>query len=529
MIGTFFDKMLHEDEDQITHDLRQGMAKKARTVPKPRDTTLLLLTVAVFVVALIPRLYVLFSFGSDYPGWYDDTFHHWQVAFMSKEVGFSHGFLRLWDFKGMEYFWGLLHPLVLVILMGLTGSTSILVPRLLTVFCGALVIALTFRIVRKYFNLHAALAGAFIATFTPVSLYSDTVGMQEPLSLSMMLGALLLWPTNPFLFGLLNALASMVRAEYWLFSLGIVFISLFSRKSFDHKLKGLISYVVPILIYMKYLLDHTGNAIYPIYWNFLASVKGEWFADVPLPPGAFEAQFISRIVFALALIGIVWVVIKRPKHYLFFLLGLGNILFIGFMLGFGAYIRGYMPRFWIDRLFSWPYTFIGVLLSILFLYYIPSKIKHSGVVRGFGWSIIVVLVAASQLVWPFINKTRIEGFNRHQGEKRFADLTAEHYKGGSILIPEDRPVYVYHLAHDHDIAGTHLVGQMFDPFYYLPDAYSNWGENKKIVYDFLEENDISLLVFYTGRPRYEELVKRDPEKFVKIDSIDNVLEIYEVN
>ena len=31
-----------------------------------------------------------------------------------------------------------------------------------------------------------------------------------------------------------------------------------------------VGYIIPVIFYMKYLASHAGNAIYPIYWNFLA-------------------------------------------------------------------------------------------------------------------------------------------------------------------------------------------------------------------------------------------------------------------
>lgn len=527
MLGKLFDKILHEDEDGVNKELTSSK----KSVPKPKlSTSEIMLMIVIFFVALAPRLWALFAYDTSYPGWYDDTFHHWQVAFMSKEAGFSHGFLRLWDFKGMEYFWGLMHPLVLILLFVLSGSTNILVVRLFTVVAGSVSIVLLFRLVKKYFNTQAALAATLIASLLPVSLYSDTVGMQEPLAMVFVLTGLLMWSANPIWFGLMMAFTSMVRAEYWLFSAGLVFISLFSKsKSSDHKIAAVLSYILPILLYMKYLLDHTGNAIYPIYWNFLASVKGEWFADVPLPPGALQAQMISRVIFGIGLAALLYLLIKRPRYYLFYAFGFVNIMFIGFMLGFGAYIRGYVPRFWIDRLFSWPYVFVGVLVSVLLFYTIPRKIHHAKVIQAFSWIIIIIIIVVNQAVWPFINETRIQGKVRHEGERRFAELTAHEYSGGSILIPEDRPVYVYYLVQDHGVKGVNLIGQMFDPYYYMTDPYDNWGENKDIVYDWIEESDIKLLVFYKGRDRYEELVARDPSKFIHKATIDNVLEIYEIN
>jgi len=526
MLGKIFDKMLHEDESQIKAG---GVSKNVKRLPlfEKRDW---IFAGIVFLIAISARLFVLFKFSDPLsPGWYDDTFHHWQVAYLSKEVGFSHGFLRLWDFKGMEYFWGLLHPLVLVILFWITGSVSIMVPRLLTVVAGSIVISFIFLLVKRYFNLFSAWASALFAVFMPVVLFSDTVGMQEPLAIVLILGALLLWPRKVGVVGILFALAGMVRAEYWLFGVGLFTMALFAKQQVKGKAILVIGWLVPTLLYIKYLLDNTGNAIYPIYWNFLASVKGEWFLNVPLPPGAIEAQTIARVFFALSLLSSIYLIIKRPKYYLFFLFGFGNILFLGFMLGFGAYIRGYVPRFWIDRLFAWPYAFTGILVSILLLYYIPSKVKHRVIPQTFGGLAILVIILLSQFIWIPISKWAGEADARYEGEKKLADEVGGYYQNGKILIPEDRPVFVYYLVNNHDINGKYLLGQMYDPFFYIEeDPFQNWNEYRQDVLDWIKKDDIKLIVFASDRERYMKLVELEPQLFNLKQITDYRFYIYEV-
>lgn len=286
MLGKIIDQILDKNEEIEWESERVKKQEEKRGKFNWKN---LFLPAGIFLLALFPRLYLLFFVGDPQsPGWYNDTFHHWEVAYLTKTVGFKHGFLRLWDFKGMEYFWGLLHPLVLIILFTFTHSVDILVPRLLSVFCGSLAILFLFLLIRRYFNLASALGTAIFASFMPVVLYSDTVGMQEPLGVALVFGGLLLWPKRPVWAGFLLALAGMVRAEYWLFGIGLFGTAFFSKKSLDHKALFSLGWILPTIFYMKYLLDWTGNPIYPIYWNFLANVKGEWFADVSLPQGRFR-------------------------------------------------------------------------------------------------------------------------------------------------------------------------------------------------------------------------------------------------
>jgi len=368
MLGKIFDILLKEDSEEKV-SLKE---KKKENITKTSWTLLL----AVFLIALIPRLLYIFVFSNpNFPGWYTDVFHHWQIAYLSKEIGFHQGFLRLWDFKGMEFFWGLLHPLVLVILFYLTGSINILIPRLLSTVGGSLSIVFLYLLIRRYFNRQAAWAVALFASFFPITLFSNTVGMQEELAAPLIFASFLLWPSSPVLIGVLMALASMVRAEYWLFCAGLVGATLLYKKYFDKAVVVIITYSVIILIYMKYLVNYTGNWIYPIYWNFLASVKGEWFRDLPVVGEKLLAKQISQGIFFFGIIGAIITLIRRPKYMLLYLFGFGNILFIGFMVGFGAYVKGYIPRFWVDRLYNWPYLFIAMLIILLLFYYLPKWIK----------------------------------------------------------------------------------------------------------------------------------------------------------
>lgn len=528
MLGKFVDRILHEDEEE--HKPQKPHPKK-RVEEKIFNRKNLLLAIAVFVFAVVPRLLVLFLYkDTQFPGWYDDTFHHWQIGYLTKTVGLGQGFLRLWDFKGMEYFWGLLHPMVLVILFAVTGSVDILILRLLSVVGGSIVIVFVFFLVRRHFNTVSALAVVIFATFFPITLYSDTVGMQEPLGLVFLFGAFLLLPKRPLLSGFFISLAGMVRAEYWLFGAGLFVATIINRK-IKHRSLFAVGWLVPTLLYMKYLLDHTGNAIYPVYWNFLASVRGDWFADVPLPPGAFEAQWVARGIFVFGVLGAFWTLIKKPRYYYLFLLGFGNILFLGFMIGFSAYIRGYVPRFWIDRLFAWPYVFLGILLSVVFLYWIPSKFKHKLPLIIAGYIIITATLLISQFSWITINKWADIGENRYRGEIELAGEVADEYKGGTILVPDDRPPFVYYLVRDHGLTGNTLLGQMFDPFYYYEgDPFNKWSnsEIRDEVLKWLDEFDVRLMVVYKDTKRYQNLIEAEPDKFKLIKRTRIGVEVYEV-
>src|SRR5207302_5173932 len=65
------------------------------------------------------------------------------LAYLTKEIGLTApGGPRLWDLKGLDYYWGILHPVVMLVLFFTTGSIDIILPRLLSLVCGAAVVVL---------------------------------------------------------------------------------------------------------------------------------------------------------------------------------------------------------------------------------------------------------------------------------------------------------------------------------------------------------------------------------------------------
>lgn len=491
------------------------------------------IAVGIFLLALLPRLYFLFFVSNpENPGlgWYNDTFHHWQIAFLSKEIGFSRGFLTLWDLKGMEYFWGLLHPLVLATLFTLTGSIDIIIPRLVSVVCASASIVLLFFILRRYFNLHVALAGILLAIVNPVANFADSAGMQEPLGFFLLLLGLFLWPRHVFWTGMAWGFAGMVRAEYWVFGAGLVAISYLSKETSEKKIVLSLGWLIPSLSYMKYLLEKTGNAIYPIYWNFLGTAAGEWMADRAPYSNEIVIQWIARVVFLLAGLVSIWILRKRHQSYLFLLLGLANILLLGFMLGFSSYILGVQARILIGRLVVVPYIYLGVFASILFLYQLP-KLPSRTLFLSLGWVAILASAGLLQLAWKPVLSYYEERTPRWDAEKKAAEEIALHYKGGAIVIPESRPSLTYTLARYQGITAENLQSQMYDPFFYFEDddPFANWTQNRQVIADWIDKLDVRMLVFYANRATYKEMVLREEGWFRHVGTVlDGKAVIYEV-
>lgn len=531
MLEKFFDKILDEDEGTERESERVKEQEKRKFNWKD-----LIMPLMVFFLALLPRLYFLYTHDPQNPGydWYGDVYHHWQIAYLSKTVGFQHGFLRLWDLKGMEYFWGLLHPLVSSLLFTITGSADIVLIRFLSIVPGSLVIAFIFLLVKRDFNSSAAWTSALFLSFFPVTLFSDTLGMQEPLGLALLLGGILAWPRYGWLTGFFWGLAAMERAEYWLFTAVLVFAALLDKgkKITSGSKAGLFfSWLAVIVFYMKYLATWTGNYIYPIYWNFLASVVGQWFKKekVSYLPYEYyeEVKIAGAIVFILAALVVLWLLRQRRRYYLWFLLGFLNFGLIGFMFSFAAYSWGYIDRFLVDRLFAWPYGFLGILLSIILFYVLPNRFTLWSKLH-LGWLIWLVVLLVSMLFWQPINYYFKLAQKPWEGALLLAEATAKHWdKNGRILVPENKPDYVYALVRYHGVTGEQIVGQMFDPFYYMEkDPYQNWSKNREKVLSWFKKENINLVVFSGGK--YKDLTKREPWYFEFKENMWGLFDIYQI-
>ncbi|MFQ5921688.1 MAG: glycosyltransferase family 39 protein [Anaerolineales bacterium] len=503
----------------VDHDLWQHSDNSQRSsAQESNKLRILAIGTAIFLLAALPRLYVLFEVTDPQNpglGWYGDVFHHWQIAYLSDEVGFSESFLRLWDFKGMEFFWGLLHPLVLIGLFTITGSVDIVILRLLSLLAASASIALLFFLLKRYFNRNVAIAGALIAALNPVAVFNDTVGMQEPLGLLLLFTGLVIIDRHPVFAGILWGLAGMVRAEYWVFGAGLVVVAFLLNKKNDWKIALGMGWAIPSLAYMKYLLDYTGNPIYPIYWNYLGGTAGLWMVEAPLELDQIIAQWTARIVLVVAAYAAIRILRSRPESTLVLMLGLGNIIMLGLVLGVGAYIYGYSPRINVDRLMVVPFMFVGVFVAIaVFGRGSEDRSTRARTRTVAGWLAVVALILGIQSIWlPLVNY-----YEPLQSvwarEVRMADEIGRYYDKGTISIPEDRPGLTYALVQYHGISGSNIDGQMYDAFAYISgDPFEDWDSNREIVLDWLEKTGVRFLVVYRSDAEYMELVNREPNMF----------------
>ena len=498
-------------------------------------TKLLLSALGVFLLALIPRLIFLFVVtdpGVVIPTWSNDTFHHWQIAYLSKEIGFQQGFLRLWDLKGMEYFWGLLHPLLLAGAFQITGSVDIMIPRLLSMIAGSLNIVFLYLLGVKYWNERVGLAIALLTALNPIVIFNDPSGMVEPLGFVFILAGIYFYPNRSFLAGLLFALGAMARAEGWLFSLGLIFAALILKGRTNRKLPLVLGWAIPMLVYMRYLFVWTGNPIYPVYWNFLANAAGKWVYRDTYTAYQLAAKPVLVSAFILAVIAALWVLWRKPKGYLLHLLGLGTTAFITGFIGLTAYLTGYETWFWLTRFFAFSYTYLGVLLAVFFLEWFPRRLNayHGG---KLAWVGVGATLLAIQLTWPPVLYDVRSGYTNQPSKSilsEYGRIVNEAHEGGVVLIPEDNPQVTYAVVRYGGITADKLLGQMYSPLYYFEgDPFANWDVVGPQMWQWLEAEDVSVLVTYPNDTRFQQLIDKRPQIFTYVATLpESPMDVYKV-
>lgn len=519
-----------EEEVELATELGEptGAEAVATTATSDKPTPWWAL-VAVWTVALLPRLYALFFITDPQnpgDGWHGDVFHHWQIAYLTKEIGlWDPNGPRLWDLKGLDYFWGVLHPLLLVALFYVSGSVDIIIPRLVSVFFGALAVVLVFSLCRRYWGLGVAIAAGLFAALLPTSVFIDATGFLEPMGIALVLLGIWLWPKRGLWAGVAWSLAAMARAEAWIFSLGMLVATYFRRAHERERLLATVAWIVVIVAYMKVLLDRTGNPIYPVYWNLLANIFGQWEFATNLTPDQLAARpYLVALMFA-GLAGLIWTLWRRPPSYMFLTFGFGYLTYTGLSLGLTSYLKSWESWFWQERFFLFPYEFAGVLLAVALLGEAPRRWGHR--VIPIGSAAIVLILLAAQAEWmPILSMYRATNVTWAQSQGAAAQLMDVYnqpaYRGSVLNIPPDKPAMFYAMVEYHGLQGRNVVGQLYDPFYYLPNfSYDQHREiGDTLMQCWFVSTHSKLWAVDPGKAQFTDVIADHPEWFSKVGAVD---------
>jgi len=507
-----------DEEDQAA----EGVADE-----EPRELTRLhwAWTPAIAVITAVPRLLYIFVFTDpENPGvrLYGDVWHHWQIAYLTKEIGLSapEG-PRLWDLKGLDYFWGILHPLLMVGVFDVTGSIDIVLNRLVSLLFSVAVVVLIFHVCRRFWGTQAALGGALIAAFLPTSVMNDASGMLEPLGVALCLVGLTAWPRRGLWSGVAFGLASMARAEAWIFGIGMVVAAFFKRVGSQQRIPLIAGFAVVMVVYMNVLWSKTGNPIYPLWWNFFANAVGKWeFSPVTASQASVRPVLGALLLVSAA--GLAWSLWRRPASYMLLTFGFGYWVFVTGMLGFTSYLASWIWWMPITRVFAFPYVFAGILLATLVLWWAPRRLGKRFV--PVGWAVVGGALVASQLAWVPI--TRVFGPSESEWLAIKAEgvqigdwYASDPYHGHKVAVPDDRSDITYAMARFGGVQGRHLVSEMYDPFAYLPAGYrveDHLTTASTLIKCWLSEADVRIIAIPGTDPRLALVRDLNPTWFTKL-------------
>jgi hypothetical protein len=261
------------------------------------------------------------------------------------------------------------------------------------------------------------------------------------------------------------------------------------------------------------MLDHTGNPIYPLYWNYLVIGRAEWAGvkgPVSLTADLLSIRFVSRALMVLFSMAFLLIFTKKIKSYLFLLLGFVNLVFAFSIFGFSVYLAGFsssrvkvyaghINKLWIGKLFAFPWNFLGVLAIIFLLYFLPKKIGKLGTV--FGALLFLIGLTSAQLIWPSIDKHYLQLQGQLQlsleANREIAKSIADNYTGrGKIILPAQAEIMTYYLANNEQITGEKLMTSFYSPFYYYQgdDPFSEWETFRQEIINWLQKENVELFV-----------------------------------
>lgn len=512
--------LAEEDELDRGPDRTQEIAAPAEMVPRPPPWAW---TATVAILAAVPRLaYLFFVSDPENAGHgFTDAYHHWQVAYLTREIGLSHG-PRLWDLRGWEYYWGLLHPLLMDLLFLVTGSSDIVLARLLSLGFGVVTVVLLFLLAHRYWGSHVAVAAALFASVAPASIFNDVAGMAEPISVALMLFGIWLTPRRGFWAGVAWGLAATARVEAWLFGLGLVVAWMVGRRSNQARVALAVGWLAVIGLYMKFFSDQTGNPIYPVYWSFQFVVYGT-FASTPVQPLPTEQLRLPLDLAVLAcLVALAWCLWKRPRPYL--------LLVYGFGYSAHSFATFLSVDAWRERRFELPMDFWALLVAVVLLKVLPERFPA---IRATSWAAAVAGLLAVQVFWIPIQTAYAATETGFRDQVRLGSAigsvySRQEYTGGGLSVPGDVPTLVYTMVSDGRVPGSRITSQFYDPFYYLPADYA-YDDHKDVVGPliqcWLSDNRTRLMLlgppsaFDHSVPAYHAFMEDHPEWFIDTGAV----------
>lgn len=424
---------------------------------------------AFFLFALSVRLlYLFFVVPVD---WIGDSYHHWQIAWYTLNIGSSHG--RMWDLMGCEYYWPLLPSLFEAFLMWMFHSSSMIFMRVANIFFSSFSIVLCYLIGRSYREeIGASFAAA--AMFFPFIINYDVLALHEPMMIFFALfGILLYLKTKDFYAGLLIGLACLCHFSVYPLVLILCLLYIIHFRSATRLLPFVTGFALIYAPYAYALLLHTGDALYNIHCLITFTfTSGGGLASMISP----FSPIIGPILITIAMATLFITVHKRCAHesklFSLAMILLGYTLFWGGIITFiGAPFDIYVRRYFI----------LPFILSLFFLSVGLNRIRFLRLKLKMGR----ISISASPVVLTVFSITlliiSIPYYTSMQNSIRYSFKVADYigtcYKGGTIISPT--PSITYRLTDRWHIPPQNILGPMYCPPSY-PEK-SSWLKKENVT------------------------------------------------
>ena len=468
------------DETVPTRTPAKSVLSKLASSPVP------LKAISLFVVAIIARMLFLQMVGFDYAGWYVDSYHHWQIAFYTLHIGLAQNPPRMWDLSGQEYFWGPLPTLAESLLLYLFNSTTLTPFRVFNSVVGSISVIFVYFIGRRYFSDGVGIVAGIATALSPVLWEADTSGMLDPLGLTLLLLAILLYKRKNYTCGVVLGLASLAHIDFWFLSLALISFYLMFEGSFTGFVSALLGWLTPMVPYFYFMQSATGEALYALHYNFLSNIGGAGIQGITVP---FQDQILARSVFiVLLLIAVVYgarLIRQKPSSYPAHGFFLSRVAMHGVIFGLTPYVIPYIffgqiPRVLIDRLFALEYYYIPFVVAVaVFAFYKKmdgkpafffkrstlnkkriETTKPESATRIRLTGILVILLVFNACLVPLVTYEYYTTYGPYEYQLQIADYITSHYVGGTIV---NSLVIVNYRLINNGISYRHVLGTLYCP------------------------------------------------------------------
>jgi hypothetical protein len=475
----------------------------------------------IFTAACLMRLVVWYLIPLD---WNWDSYHHWQISYLSLKIGFPQ--FRLWDLNGCEYYWGIVPHLVQASLLGVLSTSSITPLRAMNLLLGGLNAGLVYMIGSKYYSKKVGTYSGLLYGVFPVAAIFDVLALQDTVALSFMLMSILLLRERPFVAGCLLALTGQSRSELLPVSLIIVLLVSITERFSTKTAPLLIGWLVVTVIFGWFVYTQTGNPVYSLYWS-MYNVFGGWtdgstgksFMELMLGWVGWKLSvwiwkptgwlIIGSVIASLSFFA--YAALKRPRGYVVPVAFLATLMILSPV--FIPYFGSDWQRFLIMLRMANPLAATGLPVLI----YLTERVFKAAFVTGARVGLLLVFLAGYFFLVPAYGAMQVDTVGAFEA----ADIAWGHYGGGIIVC--DFPMMNYRFVDRWGLQPRGLLGNHYAPDYYgveEPIEYARW----------LATNNVTIWIYsYDGGEKVQQILNRNYPGVLAYLGENPYAKIFEVN